>query len=363
MKMKTAYFLLIPLLGLLLASCKDDDEKMTNQPKISRTIIVYMAADNDLSEDALNDIEEMKQSFSGSDVNFLVFADLKDENPYLLKLEGKTNRIIQTYPELNSANPAVLKEVLSDIIEKYPADEYGLILWSHGTSWMPQNMQLRSFGYDSGKQINIPELAESLPVHFNFVLFDACLMGAVEVAYELKDKTDYIIASSTETIYEGFPYDKIVPELIQPQINLQSIAQKYFNFYNSLKDDYRSATITLIETKQLAGLAEEVRKIVTENEIDSSFNRKTVQRLDVYDEQYVFDLADYINKAYPDADKHAFINSLNQTVLYKNSTPMFLSMYEIKMYCGLSCYIPHPKRNDLNAYYKSLKWNIDTFME
>lgn len=35
---------------------------------------------------------------------------------------------------------------------------------------------------------------------------------------------------------------------------------------------------------------------------------------------------------------------------------MFLSEYEIKTYCGLSCSIPHPQRNDLNSYYKTLKW-------
>ena len=360
--MNKKHFLLIALFGLFLTSCSK--EEIPIQPDISRTIIVYMAADNDLSDDALNDLEEIKQSYTGSSINlnlnFVVFADLLNETPFLLKINNKSSEIIQTYPELNSADPMELRNILSEIIEMYPADELGLILWSHGTSWLPAGSSLRSFGEDKGKQMNITDLAENLPAKFDFIIFDACLMGSVEVAYELKDKTDYIIASSTETIFEGFPYNRIIPELLQPTINLQSIAQHYYNYYNAQKYAYRSATIAVIDTEQLTGLAEAMKQIVTENNINLLFDRQSVQRLDTYSEQYVFDLSDFVRKAYPDADTQFFIQKLNRSILYKNSTPLFLSMYEIKTYCGLGCYIPHPDRNDLNAFYKTLQWYKDT---
>jgi uncharacterized membrane protein len=44
----------------------------------------------------------------------------------------------------------------------------------------------------------------------------------------------FTIASSTETIYTGFPYDKIIPELLNPQINLEAVAQNYYDYYNGL---------------------------------------------------------------------------------------------------------------------------------
>jgi hypothetical protein len=172
-----------------------------------------MAADNDLDADALADIEEMKQGFSEKDANLIVFVDPLDEVPYLLKIGAGKETRIKSYPELNSADSVILKQIIQEVIGLYPAPEYGLILWSHGTSWLPAGTQLRSFGKDSGKEMNLPDLADALPVKFNFILMDACLMGSVEVAYELKDKTDFIIASSTETIADGFPYDKIIPEL------------------------------------------------------------------------------------------------------------------------------------------------------
>jgi hypothetical protein len=206
--------------------------------------------------------------------------------------------------------------------------------------------------------MNIVDLAESLPVKFGFILFDACLMGSVEVAYELKDKTDYILASSTETIYEGFPYDKIIPELSKSQVDLPKAAQCYFDYYNSLQGAYRSATVSVIATGELSRLAGEMNKIVSGNEPDGSFERTSVQRLDVYGEQYTFDLADFVEKAFPGVDKSAFIAQLNRTVLYKNAMPEFLSEYEITAYCGLSCYILHPSRVDLNEYYGTLSWYV-----
>lgn len=33
-------------------------------------------------------------------------------------------------------------------------------------------------------------------------------MGGIEVAYELRNKTDYMIASPAEVISNGFPYEK-----------------------------------------------------------------------------------------------------------------------------------------------------------
>ena len=341
-------------------ACQNNEwEDEIPEINVKRTIIAYLGADNDLSMDALVDIEEMKQGFSSYDVNLLVFADLQGEDPYLLKIGTNKEETIKTYPELNSAEPAVLKRITEEVMALYPAEEYGLILWSHGTSWMPSGSGLRSFGKDSGKGMNLVDLAENLPVKFDFILFDACLMGSVEVAYELKDKTDYLIASSTETIYEGFPYDKIVPELTMPHVDLSKEAQHYFDYYNSLSGAYRSATIAVIDTKELTRLAEETNRIVSEYKLDASFERSSVQRLDVYGEQYAFDLADFIAKASPDADKSAFQEQLGRAVLYRNATPMFLSEYDISTYCGLSCYIFHPDRQDLNRYYKTLKWHED----
>jgi hypothetical protein len=342
---------------LLFVSCsKDETPEFVG---VERTVIAYMAADNDLSGDAPVDLEEMKQSYKETGVNLIVLMDVANETPYLLRITEGGSETIKVYPEFDSADPANMNSLLRDIIEMYPSDDYGLILWSHGTSWLPAGMQLKSFAKDGNRQMDIPELTEALPVRFGFILFDACLMGSIEVAYELKDKADYIIASSGETIYEGFPYDLIIPELIKQQPDFRKVAEHYFTYYNEQENElYRSATISAVNTRELEALAAVTAQAIAGQPFDMTiFDRRSVQRLDVYAEQYTFDFMDFVNKAFPETDKTALTEQLNKAVLYKAHTAGFIGMYDIDTFCGLSCYIPHPSRDDMNSYYLHLNWS------
>lgn len=356
--MKKTFYTLIFM--LLLACNRDKDKESEDTIPAFRTVIVYMAADNDLSSDALADIEEMKAGYAEAGVNLIVFADLDGEAPKIMKIGKNSAATVHTYPEFNSAEATQVQKTLNDIVDMYPAESYGLVLWSHATSWLPAGVRLKSFGEDSGKQMNISELAAALPVHFDFILFDACLMGAVEVAYELKEKADWLIASSAETIYEGFPYDEIVPEMLKSNINLQGIAQIYFDWYDELDGDFRSATVSLVNLREMENLAKCTKQLLAAATFDiSTFDRLTVQRLDVYSEQYAFDFMDFIEKLCPEADRSALEAQLAKTVAYRANTPSFIEMFDIDTYCGLSCYIPHPERNDLNEFYRTLKWYVD----
>lgn len=343
---------------LLMSGC----DKPDHDDRVNRTVLVYMAADNDLADNALRNIEQMKSSYpiDGKN-NLLVFVNLPEEKPYLTKIEADTEIVIKQYEEFNSLEVQNMRRVLTEMISMYPANEYGLVLWSHGSSWLPANIQTRSFGEEKGLQMDITELSGALPVKFDFILFDACLMGSVEVAYELKDNANYIIASSTETLYTGFPYDMIIPDLIAASPDLQKVAKKYMDYYRQLTGIYRSATISFIHTKELEKLAEITSLLLDENSINMDlFNRSSVQRLDCYEEQYLFDFSDFIHKAFPDIQTESFDNQLQKVVLYKAHTDEFMEDFFIKTYCGLSSYIPLKSRNDLNNYYRRLKWYKDS---
>ena len=358
--MKTTILLLCFLLVCLTACSKDDS--VERAPAV-RTVIAYMAADNDMWLDALADVEEMQAGFSERGVNLVVFLDPAGAPPSLLRIAPGAKVTVKTYPELNSADASQMRQVLSDAIALYPARSYGLVLWSHATSWMPAGSLLKSFGEDSVRQMNIPELAAALPVHFDFILFDACLMGSVEVACELKDKTDFIVASPTEAISDGFPYDRIALYLLAPEPDLRQVAERYFDFYAQQAGASRSASVTLIDAKALDELAAETRRLLSAHPVDlSAFDRSQVQRLDVFGEQYTFDFLDFMDKLLPEADRSALAEQLDRAVLYKAHTAEFLERYEITTFCGLSSYIPHPQRSDLNDYYKKLKWYAESGM-
>ena len=81
----------------------------------------------------------------------------------------------------------------------YKAESYGLIYWSHGEGWIPTPLpSTRWIGNDKtggGHYMNIEDLKlvlQNAP-HFDFIMFDACFMQSVEVAYELRDCCDYYI--------------------------------------------------------------------------------------------------------------------------------------------------------------------------
>lgn len=133
------------------------------------------------------------------------------------------------------------------------------------------------------------------------------------------------------------------------------------DYYRQLTGIYRSATISVIDTKELAQLAEITSLLLGGNSINMDlFDRSVVQRLDSYEEQYIFDFSDFIHKAFPDIQTASFDDQLQKVVLYKAHTDEFMEDFFIKTYCGLSSYIPLKSRNDLNNYYQRLKWYKDS---
>jgi hypothetical protein len=150
-KSRASVTVVIALFAVMAAGCRKE-EPPAPLPA-SRTVIVYLAADNDLSGDALVDLEEMRRGYTETGNNLVVLADVAGEAPYLLQITGAGGKRVKTYPEFNSADADRLRDALSEIIELYPADRYGLILWSHGNSWLPAGRQLKAFTEDGGRQI------------------------------------------------------------------------------------------------------------------------------------------------------------------------------------------------------------------
>lgn len=113
-------------------------------------------------------------------------------------------QVIATYESRNSVDVSNMKEVVNTAFSEYPAQSYGLVLWSHGEGWLEyQNPKTRWWGQDTGGKdyrMNLSDLNDVLrnTPHLNFLLFDACFMQSVEVVYELKAHADYIIGSPTE---------------------------------------------------------------------------------------------------------------------------------------------------------------------
>lgn len=254
MKFKLITLFIILCLGF--TSCSENE---TPEPRTPRTILVYMMANNSLNSFASKNIESMIEGATGKNLNggnLIVYYAPSDSNPELLQIKEENGIVkkfhLKDYEKQNSADPDVMRSVISEVVSQYPADSYGLVLWSHGTAWLPSDYQnkLKAFGQDGNNWMEIDDLAKGLPDDvFNFILFDACYMASIECAYELRDKAEYILASPTETLADGWPYKEMMPQLFATDLQLEKVGETFYNYY--LNDSYPYATVSLTKTSEL----------------------------------------------------------------------------------------------------------------
>ena len=353
--------------------------------KFDRTVLLYMACDgNGLRYYAEGDIDLIVRGYmpERSDRNeaLLVFLDNGAEAPRLLRYYSTSTgaaykEMVKQYgSDFNSADADCLNMLLQDVDRLFPSDHRGLLLWSHGTGWLPDGyyadpreslLATKSFAQENGHEMDIKDLSDALTGHFEFILFDCCLMGTVEVAYQLRDKADYIIASSAEILADGFPYETIMPHLFYDHsrgiAGLKAICDEYYDYYNAQTGVSRTATVALIDCGHLEELAAACRPIYANHQAErAAVQPSSVQRFYSGDKHWFYDLDDYLVKFASPAEYAAFTSALDRCIPCKHTTDKILGVVDVRTFCGLSTYIPIEDAAYLNQYYKTLDWTIDT---
>ena len=234
-----------------------------------------MSAENTLSSYASYDSLEIAQGLSniGQDHRVVVYIDDVKSSRLCVGMREQPLQLVKTYQgNICSTDSADMSRVLNEIVKVYPAEHYGLILWSHASGWIPSSQTtktvLRSFGADNGHRsdgnnngpsMNITTLThvlENLP-HFDFVLFDACFMQCVEVAYQLRHVTDYVIGSPAELPGDGAAYLNLLQPMCQIPTNVDRLLEYYVDYYLNGRGrvPYTGAEISAIRTDKVEALA------------------------------------------------------------------------------------------------------------
>ena len=175
-------------------------------------------------------------------------------------------------------NPDSLTNFINWAAKTCPAKNYVLILNDHGGGYIPdddlyrENAAARTRGiiYDDanvGKHFSAPSLAHAIKaanIRPNVIYFDACLMNTIEYMFELKDVTDYVVASTYIT-YAGPPYATLIECLSGASDNLRYAFEKYIEynmkFFDPVNEDQVwYYDITMTETAKLDQLGEAMRE-------------------------------------------------------------------------------------------------------
>lgn len=205
-------------------------------------------------------------------------------------------------------------------------------------------------------QIETTDLADAMAdagFHTEYILFDACYMSSVEVAYELKDVTHYLIASPTEVISYGFPYITMGKHLLGTP-NYKGIVDSFISFYSSYNLPYGTVAVTdctqldalAAITQQINAAAAEPTNAASEGKLNTTRSGKNVpngvQIMDGYSPTLFYDLGHLMSlKDAGTVLTAAFAEQLDKTVPYKGHTDQYFTALkdtpvDIKHYSGLN---------------------------
>ncbi|MHA1197972.1 MAG: clostripain-related cysteine peptidase, partial [Candidatus Heimdallarchaeaceae archaeon] len=245
-KLKGTLILLIIIAAspLLFVNSKtvNEDNITINAGSKDWTVLVYMCGDNNLEYFALDDLNEMEAAGgTTADINIVTMIDRCEydyETPQYpndwsearyYTIVGDNSPGTFTSPmnvslgEVNMGEAQTLDDFIDWGLINYPSDKTALILWDHGggldgVCWDEDN------GNDN---LLVQEISDALDgYHFDFLGFDACVMGQFEVLYEMKDYCDIYVSSMLNEPGDGWDYYNTLTSLIaDPSMDAAELAQ------------------------------------------------------------------------------------------------------------------------------------------
>ena len=358
---------------MVMSSCHKDEPEPVDPNAVSRTVLVYMAANNSLGSDKDDelDLDEMDLAVNSGALNggrLLVFHAPYRSTQTLIEITTEGHKELKTYDSGKSSVSADrMSEVLADMKRLAAAEDYGLVFWSHGSGWIETNesrsaeasVSPKSWGVDGTAEMKVTTLAEVIRksnLNPSFIYFDACLMGTIEVVYELRDCTKEIIASGTELQVTGMRYDKNLPVFFAKDRDMKQAAQNTFDYYNSLPSPNNACSISYILTSELDGLANATMAIMRTGLVAATSYRPVAYGSTYYE---IYDMPHYIKALGASSDlTTAWEEAFKKVVPYFAHTEKY-GYLDISKYGGLGTYIVRSAQDADQMGYRNYKWWTD----
>ncbi|GIV16532.1 MAG: hypothetical protein KatS3mg022_1967 [Armatimonadota bacterium] len=361
------------------------------------TILVFMNAANNLEPDSVDDMNEMEQLGSTSDVNIVVQwkrianydstnGDWKTTRRYYVTKDSdpetvNSNLLVDMGTGVDMGSPNTLRDFLQWGVRSFPARKYMVVIWNHGAGWRAYrdrlNLFARGVSYDdnTGNHIRIWELplALSAGVRWDIIAFDASLMQMLEVAYEIRHLGDYIVGSEESPPAAGYPYHEILyPMVSSPRISPRELAclivSRTVNFYTKPGMYYDNITQSAIDTSFLENVIQTVSRlahtlsvVAIDHPVLVAASRDSAQAYAEYTYKDLWDYTEQLRVRLPSSPEltdalNGVQNALSQAVIAEAH-----SSRRVNRSHGLSIYVPTPggfeTRYGLLAFARATYWD------
>lgn len=393
---------------LLPQGCSDDEDAPAPEEGVParRTVLIYMAAQNSLGsrgylDDDLSEILSGRGNIPDAD-RLLVFVDDGSPRIYRYVRQESSPRTVRTWTsDVCSTSPATLRDVLEWTRAHYPADEYGLVMWSHASGWVPATdknyptaIRPFSFGIDTGEnaaesddgpEMDVDDMADAIAaagVHLKYVFFDACLMQNLETGWALRNVTDYVVASPIATPAAGSNYT----HQLQNGLFSSNPADIAATYYADVTDPAQVAdygdfgiVISAIQTDRLQPVATALQAALPQSSLSghASPDMENVLNYQAYTSIYFYrphnyDARQALRHILPEGQREAALQALENAVVYKAATARFYigpynqrKTVDLTDYAGVSLFVPQQtysdhaaltKLGDLNAAFRDTEW-------
>lgn len=377
----------IAMIMSLLVSCDHGSDPTPETEKAQKTILVYMpwTASGTSSSgslysaflDNINSIESGIIQQGGLKNNkVLVFIAKNATYAALIQINYANNQCqrdtLKRYNRYNYTTPSGIAGILNDVQSFAPAQYYDMLIGCHGSGWIPKTIDdfysTRAFGgTTTAYKTDLTDLADGINIagmHMQFISFDDCYMANVEVAYDLRDVADYLVASTSEIMEEGMPYEQMWPYIASVEPDYQNMCNAFYDYYANSSTPY--GTLSAIDLSKIDQTAELMLSINSSFTLEDSLI-SSIQKLDGLGETIFFDFGDYIDKLVTDENirlsMRAMISSL---VPYHVHTSQIFTAYsdynggfetvDINTFSGITISDPTQNQHVVNSKTSTAWW-------
>lgn len=234
------------------------------------TFLVYMAANNSLSGHVDDSISDMESVTTNDMVNVIVQVRTPTLPTTRYQIHDNQAEALP-WPSNSPVDPDMAEQqTLTDFMNwsltNYPAKRVALIAWCHGGGLEdtppsppiddllkktpkkipkddPDNDALFYNGDDDGdvdgaSSMTVAQFRAAIPTSIDLIGLDACLMGMVEVAYEMRLVASTMVASENLAPAQGWPYGSILTSLFAtPTMGPEALAQTIVSAFQTWYSD------------------------------------------------------------------------------------------------------------------------------